>query len=196
LSSRLGLAFDPVALGLAVIGSLAPDIDHPKSTLGQLVKPLSVPIAFVFGHRGVTHSTLAVIACAWVLYEHAGYSRLILPFLIGYISHLGGDLLTPAGLPLLWPLKRRRTFSLPIMKSGGFSEQCVVVLLAGWMISGLFGCNWPALTFNNSWPIIQQAALPYLGGTLFGPKLGLSAPPHPIRKPPPPERRMAHLSKS
>ena len=39
---------------------LLPDIDHPKSLLGQRLKWLSYPIARAFGHRGFTHSLLAV----------------------------------------------------------------------------------------------------------------------------------------
>ncbi|WP_016586988.1 metal-dependent hydrolase, partial [Yersinia pestis] len=43
----------------ALLTSLLPDIDHPKSILGQRLKWVSVPIARVFGHRGFTHSLLA-----------------------------------------------------------------------------------------------------------------------------------------
>ncbi|RUQ75676.1 metal-dependent hydrolase [Azospirillum doebereinerae] len=152
LSARFGLpALDPLALGMAVLGSLAPDIDHPKSALGSRLKPISVPISIVFGHRGITHSLLAVGACAWVLLESGVYTRFTAPFLVGYIMHLAGDLLSPAGLPLLYPLKRRRTFALPIIKTGGFSEQLVVVLLCGWLISGLFGCDWRGIADTGPW---------------------------------------------
>ncbi len=152
LAARFGLPpLDPLGLGLAVLGSLAPDIDHPKSTLGSRLKPISVPISLVFGHRGITHSLFAVAGCAWLFSEsgvHAAYSA---PFLVGYLTHLAGDLLSPAGLPLLYPLKRRRTFALPIIKTGGFSEQLVVVILCGWLISGLFGCDWRGLLQTGAW---------------------------------------------
>lgn len=152
LSARFGLpALDPVATAMAVLGSLAPDIDHPKSALGSRLKPISIPISMVFGHRGITHSLLAVGACAWVLLESGPYTRLTAPFLVGYIMHLAGDLLSPAGLPLLYPLKRKRNFALPIIKTGGFSEQIVVVVLCGWLISGLFGCDWRGIADTGPW---------------------------------------------
>lgn len=163
VSSQFGFNFDASTLGAAVLGALAPDIDHPKSTLGQLVKPLSAAISFVFGHRGITHSVLAVFACLWVWQEYAPLSPLTLPFLIGYMTHLAGDMLTPAGLPLLWPLKRRRTFSLPIMKTGGFSEQLTVTVLAGWMISGLFPGHWRDVSLEKSWPAMVETAREFMG---------------------------------
>lgn len=45
----------------ALLTSLLPDIDHPKSVLGQRLRWLSVPISRAFGHRGFTHSLLAII---------------------------------------------------------------------------------------------------------------------------------------
>ncbi len=36
-----------------ILTCLLPDIDHPKSFLGQRLKRLSIPIAKVFGHRGI-----------------------------------------------------------------------------------------------------------------------------------------------
>ncbi|WP_109107836.1 metal-dependent hydrolase [Azospirillum sp. TSO35-2] len=180
VSTRFGVAFDVVAFGAAIVGSLAPDIDHPKSTLGQLLRPLSSWISRVFGHRGVTHSALAIAGCLWVLHEYTAYSRLLIPFIVGYLTHLGGDLLTPAGLPLLWPIKRRRNFALPILKTGGFSEQLAVTLLAGWMISGLFAGGWPEFPLQRPWRSVVAAAQSYLGEA--GPDK--SMPPPPARKPP------------
>ncbi len=181
VSTRMGLPFDAVALGVAVLGALAPDVDHPKSTLGQLVRPLSLMVSLVFGHRGITHSTLAIVACLWVLVEYSNYSHLTLPFLVGYLTHLAGDILTPAGLPLLWPIRRRRNFALPILKTGGFSEQLAVTLLAGWMISGLFPCGgWPELPLDRPWRSVVATAHGYFGET----GKEASAPPVPARKPP------------
>ncbi len=46
----------------AVLTCLLPDIDHPKSFLGQRLSWISKPVARAFGHRGFTHSLLAVLA--------------------------------------------------------------------------------------------------------------------------------------
>lgn len=44
----------------AILTCLLPDIDHPKSFLGQRLSWISKPIARAFGHRGFTHSLLVV----------------------------------------------------------------------------------------------------------------------------------------
>jgi inner membrane protein len=130
VAPRLGMqATEPVSLGLALIGSLLPDIDHPKSWMGKRLRPLSTLIASALGHRGATHSALAVLVCGWLLL-HGGYAHAAAPLLVGYLSHLAGDLLTPRGLRLAWPFKG--TWALPICKSGSPLEPMVVVALLGW----------------------------------------------------------------
>jgi inner membrane protein len=132
----LGLpALDPAGLALAVGGALLPDIDHPKSWVGRRTKPLSSVIAGILGHRGATHSLLAVVGCAWLLF-HGGYSRTtVAPVVVGYLSHLAGDLLTPRGLRLAWPL--RGTWALPLCKSGSFTEPLIVVAILLWFWTSL-----------------------------------------------------------
>ena len=48
----------------AILTCLLPDIDHPKSFLGQRLSWISKPIARAFGHRGFTHSLLVVFGAA------------------------------------------------------------------------------------------------------------------------------------
>ncbi len=132
---HLGLpAAAPACLGLALVGSLLPDIDHPKSWAGKRLGPLSSGIAAVVGHRGMTHSAVALAACTWCLL-HSGTPRWVVsPLAVGYLSHLAADLLTPGGLRLAWPL--RRTWALPLCKSGSPFEPLVVALLLSWAGSG------------------------------------------------------------
>ena len=118
----------PAGLGLAVAGSLLPDIDHSKSWAGRRLRPLSTLIATIFGHRGVTHSLLALVGC-WVALRYGtavprGWAA---PVVTGYLSHLLADLLTPSGLRLAWPL--RGTWSLPLCRSGSPFEPLVVALV-------------------------------------------------------------------
>ncbi|WP_207458555.1 metal-dependent hydrolase [Azospirillum sp. SYSU D00513] len=189
LSNRLGLPpFDAIAMGMAVLGALAPDIDHPKSTLGSRLKPVSVPVSWLFGHRGITHSLLAVAACVWVLAENPAYARWTIPFVVGYLTHLGGDLLSPGGLPLLYPLKRRRTFSLPIIKTGGFSEQLLVAVLCGWLISGIFGCDWRSVSTAELWRGAVAAVRQAEGVVFASAARQVAGPPPPPPKPKPPRR--------
>lgn len=116
---------------------LLPDIDHPKSLLGQRLKWLSQPIARAFGHRGFTHSLMAVaggvmllqlkLPASWVIPADA-FQGMIL----GYLSHIVADMLTPAGVPLLWPCRWR--FRLPILNSqkGNQMERVLCLALVGY----------------------------------------------------------------
>ena len=138
---------DPIYLALAIAGSLLPDIDHPKSWVGNRTRPVSTAIASVLGHRGITHSALAVIGLSALLL-HAGYqSGWVSAVAIGYLSHLAADMLTPRGLRLAWPLKQ--TWALPLCRTGSPAESAVVLTFAGlvawWFarhhVSGL--AHWP-----------------------------------------------------
>ena len=123
----------PGALALAALGGLLPDIDHPKSWVGRRVRPVSDLLAALLGHRGVTHSLLAVLACGWLLKRGEVPAEYAGPLVIGYLSHLGADLLTPGGLRLGWPLKG--TWALPLVRTGSAFEPLVVAALiaAAWL---------------------------------------------------------------
>ena len=131
---HLGLpAAAPTCLGLALLGSLLPDIDHPKSWLGRRVRPVSSGLAAVLGHRGLTHSAAAAAACIWSL--HGGALKWVAaPLAVGYLSHLAADLLTPRGLRLAWPL--RTTWAFPLCKTGSPFEPLIVALVLFWAGSG------------------------------------------------------------
>ncbi|MXP66217.1 metal-dependent hydrolase [Pantoea sp. Nvir] len=127
---------------------LLPDIDHPKSLLGRRVKWLSYSVAHTFGHRGFTHSLLAVafVLCLFQInVNNKGW--LLLPtdvlqsLTLGYTSHIAADILTPAGVPLLWPCRWR--FRLPVLNGqrGHHIERTVCVALVVY-----------ALWFPPSWP--------------------------------------------
>lgn len=126
---------DPVYLGLAVFGALLPDIDHPNSWVGRRSRPLSTAIAALLGHRGLTHSAIAVVGLVALL-AHVGTRRgTIWALVIGYLSHLAADMLTPQGLRLAWPL--RRTWGLPVCRTGSPAEPIIVTVLcagAWWLL--------------------------------------------------------------
>lgn len=123
---------EPQALAAAALGSLLPDIDHPQSWAGRKVPFISIPLSFLLGHRGITHSALAALACAMLL-TFMGTGWLAAPVVVGYLSHLLADGLTPSGVPLLWPNKRR--FSLNLCRTGSLTEIAIVAAIAiagGW----------------------------------------------------------------
>jgi inner membrane protein len=126
---------DPAGLLLAAAGSLLPDIDHPRSWVGRRTWPVSTAIASVLGHRGITHSAIAVIGLTMLLL-HAGYRRSgVSAVIVGYLSHLAADMLTPQGLRLAWPF--RKTWCVPLCRTGSPAEPVIVLLLlavTGWWL--------------------------------------------------------------
>lgn len=118
-----------VITAAATVGSLLPDMDHPTSKFGRMIWPLSWVISLIFGHRGITHSLLATAALAVYLFGFLNQMPdWALGLVIGYLSHLLGDWLTPAGVPFLWPYKQK--FCAPIVfKTGGFGESLFMLLL-------------------------------------------------------------------
>ena len=135
---HLGLsALDPVALALTIGGALLPDIDHPRSWVGRRVRVISHPLAALIGHRGFTHSILAVIACGLLLRWRAFGHAVVDPLVVGYLSHLTPDLLTPSGLRLAWPLRRR--FAIPLCKTGSPGELVIVMSLVVWVGATILG---------------------------------------------------------
>jgi inner membrane protein len=127
-----GAPAEPAALAAAAMGALLPDIDHPQSWAGRKFRVISVPLSLVVGHRGVTHSLLAVLGCIAVLalWRTGDWAA---PVAVGYLSHLAADGLTPSGVPLLWPNRRR--FTLNLCQTGSIIEiglMAVVAVVGGW----------------------------------------------------------------
>lgn len=122
---HLGIpVLDPLALGFAAIGALLPDIDHPSSWVGRRMWVISRPLAAMIGHRGVTHSLIAVLACL-VFLRWEGLRRTVTdPLVVGYLSHLAADLLTTSGLRLAWPSAKRQAIGL--CRTGSFAETVIV----------------------------------------------------------------------
>jgi inner membrane protein len=126
---HLGIpVLDPLALGFAVVGALLPDIDHPSSWVGRRIWVISRPLAATIGHRGVTHSLIAVLACL-VFLRWEGLRPVVTDALVvGYLSHLAADLLTTSGLRLAWPSAKRQAIGL--CRTGSFAETVIVTGVA------------------------------------------------------------------
>lgn len=90
---------------------------------------------------GFTHSLLAVFALLATFYLKVPDTWIIPAdalqgMVLGYLSHIVADMLTPAGVPLLWPCRWR--FRLPILapRKGNQLERflCMALFaLAVWM---------------------------------------------------------------
>jgi inner membrane protein len=108
----------------AMVGGLLPDLDTPRSWLGRRIPLVSAAIGGIFGHRQFTHSALAVVlltvGLVYVMQAQVAFAG---GLIVGYLSHVLGDYLTPRGVPFLWPSKVNyaspKPFSLP---TGGVVE--------------------------------------------------------------------------
>ena len=98
------------AVGMAVVGSVLPEVDKPDSLVGRAF-PASRWIHDRFGHRGITHSLLGLAIAAALSSPLAFFAfPYWLAFLFGYFSHLFLDMATLEGIPLFWPKMARCVF--------------------------------------------------------------------------------------
>ena len=139
--------FGRAALIGVALGSLAPDIDTPYSTVGCRFPFISMPLYRRYGHRTVTHAMpgLMVAALAAAAMEYlAVWSGLA--FLIGYVLHIMADLLTKEGCAVLAPMKKKRFFWWPGVKTGSLGETVTVLAI----LLGLGGATYAVnpLAFN------------------------------------------------
>jgi inner membrane protein len=103
---------------IALFSSLIPDIDSRNSKIGKNF--FSKILTSFSKHRGFFHSLFFVLVASSLFYFI--FPKAILPFLIGYISHLFLDCLTKRGLNLFYPFKFR--IGGPI-RSGSFLEKLI-----------------------------------------------------------------------
>jgi inner membrane protein len=126
----------------AILGSLLPDLDTPRSRLSNLqlagVRPFQLPAQFLcvtLGHRGALHSLVGALLVCGVLsvpLVAIGQWGLALGLLLGFLSHLLLDGLTKSGVPLFWPT-RGRSHLLPTplrFTAGTLAEEAFFTLLA------------------------------------------------------------------
>ena len=124
----------PRLLFTGLVLAMLPDAD-------VLAFKFGVAYGNAFGHRGFTHSLLAVFGLLTLFYLKVPESWIvpadaIQGMVLGYLSHILADMLTPAGVPLLWPCRWR--FRLPILvpQKGNQLERVLCMALfayAVWM---------------------------------------------------------------
>jgi len=122
----------------SMLGSVFPDIDHKGSFIGKRLKIASSVIHHLFGHRGITHSPFFCVGLSSLLAYVAflflsGWLQtfslyLLLGFFVGMASHLLLDAITPSGIPLLYPVTKKR-FSFAPIRTGSKGEAVVFFLL-------------------------------------------------------------------
>ena len=137
----------------AIVAAWLPDVDNPRSTLGNglsrsknpILNALSRPLSWALrttsfvlvrtvGHRTLTHSIPGVLLFALPIYLFLGdYPNLSLALVAGYASHVVADALNIRGVPLLWPFGRPLRLLPGGIKSGGAVE--VAVALGALMVA-------------------------------------------------------------
>jgi inner membrane protein len=135
----------PAVLAATAIGSLAPNIDHPQSTFGQPLFFVSYPMNATIGHRTGTHSFLALAFCTLgvLIAEAAGYANVGYGFLVGYVAHIGADLLTIEGCALLYPWDRARYAFWPAVQTGSLGEAVILLPILGLILGIAYWLNPP-----------------------------------------------------
>ncbi len=128
------LAIYAVAGGL---GAVLPDIDSHRSLIGRKLKIISDVIEHIAGHRKLFHSLIGeagLFGLAYILLRlsYPLYLILLLPLLVGYLSHLVLDTVA-GGTPWLYPFVKDR-FGLHfetngIMEKWFFRPAAVIIML-------------------------------------------------------------------
>ncbi len=134
----------------AAIAAWIPDVDNPRSRLGnglsrtkspildKLIRPVSwglKALSFVLfrtvGHRTLTHSLLGVLIFAAIVSPLAPLvPGLYAALLAGYASHLFADALNIRGVPLFWPMGKPFKLLPGGVRSGGAFEFVVAIVMA------------------------------------------------------------------
>jgi inner membrane protein len=119
------------------LGSLLPDIDTEKSTLGLLIPTISRNIHKNYGHRTITHSIFFITLVGLLLFIikqkililfHLQLLINIYPaiqwgILLGCASHIFFDMLNMSGVALLYPRLDKIKFPIPKIKTNSPQEE-------------------------------------------------------------------------
>ncbi len=110
-----------IALAAGIAGSAFPDIDHPNSIISKKLKLGGKIIPFFFSHRGLFHTPfLYTMIGVIVLLFHpsASIQTYLTFFMIGVGSHILLDMLNPSGIPVFFPITKKKYPLLHIPSSG------------------------------------------------------------------------------
>ena len=149
----------------AVISSWLPDVDNPRSRLGNglgrmkdptlnlLTRPVSCALRVAsftlfrtVGHRTLTHSLLGVALFTTLVSPAAALSPDLFAALVtGYVSHLAADALNKKGVRLLWPAGWHFRLLAGGVRSGGLAEILVALVVAVAAGYELYALHYPAL---------------------------------------------------
>jgi inner membrane protein len=128
---------NPVFIGVTILGSLLPDIDHTKSWIGKSVYPIAKWLSRNYGHRTITHSIFFLIGIFLIslfieknFREDYSISTIIF---FSILSHLIFDMVTLAGIPLFYPFYKNPCV-LPAnpemrIRSGNIRQEGIILFM-------------------------------------------------------------------
>lgn len=91
-----------IFFALLLLAAIFPDIDDGKSKIKKASGILGSIISFTFKHRGIFHSVfMAMLLFAVTYFLWKPYYAFAV--LIGYLTHLLGDIITPMGIQIFYP---------------------------------------------------------------------------------------------
>ncbi|WP_202079049.1 metal-dependent hydrolase [Caldalkalibacillus salinus] len=124
--------YEPLYLySAAIVGSLLPDICHPRSMVGRKIPVVSKGVNKFFGHRTITHSLLFILFIYWGMghLDFRGAYDLQMGLVAGVISHIVLDMITPQGVQFLYPIKSKIKTPLHVKTGSIIGETCVIFVL-------------------------------------------------------------------
>lgn len=123
----------PIYFTGLIIGSLINDIDTPKSTIGRKLPIISHLLKILFGHRKLFHSLLFYAFLFSITKAFFPFS-LHFGIAIGSASHLIGDMMTPKGIQLFFPIvKKNIKFPLTFV-TGGYFEKLLMLCFSAFIL--------------------------------------------------------------
>jgi len=145
------------AYPVAAVAAWLPDVDNPRSTLGNglsrsknwvwnvitrppswALRTTSFFLVRTVGHRTLTHSLVGFalfLVPVWLLF--GAFPELFFALVVGCASHILADALNTPGVPLLWPLDWRFRLLPGGIRSGGLAEAIVAVAATALTTAGI-----------------------------------------------------------
>ncbi len=115
-----------MAISGLTLGALLPDIDEPRSFVGKRIPFLPHVINKIFGHRGMTHSLIAILLMFGIYLLCSNIFTLML--VLGYFLHVLEDTFSVSGIAWLLPFSDRK-LAFKLYKTGGISENLIFIIM-------------------------------------------------------------------
>ncbi len=123
------LAVMGLGLALGGFGGLFPDIDHSGSKITKKTGIIGFVLSKMLSHRGLSHTPfLWILIFGALMYYFPAYQFIFFPLLLGCLSHIFLDALTPQGVPILAPLTWQKINFLTIQTGGKIERLCSMLI--------------------------------------------------------------------